>query len=117
MALEEQDLEQLQRIYDDLTACVERVGNAIEKAKKAKLPAIISHHSTIDTVVLPKLIGWASRLEMESSNQAAAFRLGKLSAAHFEIEKYQKYGPGKEPTASLARTARASRKRKTPKSK
>lgn len=104
MALEERDIEHLQRIYDDLAGCLNRLDQALSDAKKAKLPTIWLHWDTIDSVILPKLIDWSAKAQTESVSEIAARRSGLKTRAQFESEKYQKYGPGKEPTASLTRS-------------
>jgi len=104
MALEERDISQLERIYSDLAGCLSHVRLAIDGIKAADLPTIWLHWDTIDSVILPKLIDWSMKAYTESLSEVAARRSGLEPRAKFESEKYRKYGAGKQPTASLAKT-------------
>lgn len=103
-------------LRDDLAGCLERVDSAIENATKVKMPTIWLHWDTIDSVILPKLIDWTAKTYAESIGQSAAFKSGLKPNAQFESERYRRYGPGKEPTASLAR-AKSPKPKKTTKPK
>lgn len=110
MARSEKDLENLELIHQELQSCIERLKRAIDGHKKAGLKTIWLHWDTVESVVLPRLIDWCIKSEVEAASEQSAYRAGLKPATLMHVEKYRRYGRGDAPTA--AESARGKPKRK-----
>jgi len=104
MARTERGVEDLQKIHHDLMQVANRVSRAIDKMKNSKISSVWAHWTTIETVALPRLIDWAIGVESTIEKHKATRDLPKnlRAGAEYEVEKYRRYGKGKDPTADTS---------------